>query len=48
MTASEYYTLVSTYDERKRQALIDAIPLNVNRDGTLYKKLVKQICQKQH
>jgi hypothetical protein len=46
MTAEEYYQAVSTYDQRKLQAQIDAIPLNINRAGRLYRKLLKQIHEK--
>lgn len=42
-TAEEYYALVSTYDARRIEKQIDQIPLNINRAGKHYKKLVKQI-----
>jgi hypothetical protein len=41
--AEEYYQAVTTYDERKLQAQIDAIPLNINRAGKHYLQLVKKI-----
>lgn len=43
MTAKEYHELVATYDARKLQTQIDAIPLNINRAGRLYRKLIKEI-----
>ena len=45
MTRDQYHTLAPTYDrhEARRQALIDAIPLNVNRNGRLFRKLIKEI-----
>ena len=43
MTAEDYYTLVSTHDERKRESAIARIPSNINRAGKHYKKLIKQI-----
>jgi hypothetical protein len=45
MTRKQYHQLAPTYDryEARRQALIDAIPLNVNRAGRYYRKLIKEI-----
>lgn len=48
MSKAEYHELISTYDDRKQQALIDAIPLRINRAGKLYARLIKQICQETH
>lgn len=44
-TADEYYALVSTYDQRRIEAEIARIPLNVNRAGKHFRKLVKEIKQ---
>lgn len=45
MTKETYWKLAPTFDRHKarRQALIDAIPLNVNRNGRLFRKLIKEI-----
>jgi len=45
MTREQYHALAPTYNrhEARRQALIDAIPLRVNRAGRHYQKLIKQI-----
>jgi len=42
-SADEYYALVSTIDQRRIDTLIANIPLNINRAGKHYQKLVKQI-----
>jgi hypothetical protein len=45
MTRDQYHALAPTYDrhEARRQALIEAIPMNVNRAGRYYRKLIKEI-----
>lgn len=43
MTQQEYETAVATHDQRIIDQQIARIPLNVNRAGRHYKKLVKQI-----
>lgn len=43
MSKAEYHHLVAMYDDRRIEALIDAIPLNVNRAGKTYKKMLKNI-----
>jgi hypothetical protein len=45
MTRKQYHALAPTLDRHavRRQALIDAIPLNVNRAGRYYRKLIKEI-----
>lgn len=48
MTKEEYHHAVATYDERRREALIAAIPRRVNPTGKLYKKLLKQTYEKTH
>lgn len=43
MTQQEYEHAVATHDQRMIDAAIDRIPLNVNRAGKLYRKLIKKI-----
>jgi hypothetical protein len=45
MTKEDYWKLAPTFDrhEARRQALVDAIPMNVNRAGRYYRKLIKEI-----
>jgi hypothetical protein len=45
MTREQYHALAPTYNrhEARRQALIDAIPMRVNRAGRYYRKLIKLI-----
>lgn len=44
MTRSEYHALAPTFDRRDR--LVEQIPLNINRAGRHYKKLLKQIYER--
>ena len=48
MTKETYWKLAPTYDrhEARRQALIDAIPSRVNRAGRYYRKLIKEIYER--
>lgn len=53
MTADEYYTLVSTFDQRQQALIqkriddeIDRIPQNINRAGKVYKKRCNLIREK--
>ena len=48
MTADQYYALASTIDQRRREEAIARIPLNINRAGKHYKKLVQQIYEQAH
>ncbi len=41
MTKEEYWALAPTFDRRDR--LVAQIPLNINRAGKHYKKLLKEI-----
>lgn len=43
MTKEEYHHAVATHDTRRREALIAAIPMRVNRAGRLYRKLLAEI-----
>lgn len=43
MTAAEYHHLVATFDQRHIDSQINAIPLNINRAGKHYQKLIKHI-----
>lgn len=43
MTADEYHTKVATFDQDRIDQAIARIPLNINRAGKYYRKLVKQI-----
>jgi ADP-dependent phosphofructokinase/glucokinase len=43
MTREQYHQLVTTFDQRKIQDQIERIPLNINRAGKHYQKLIKQI-----
>lgn len=43
MTAQEYHHAVATHDQRMLEAAIDRIPPRINRTGTLFKKLVREI-----
>lgn len=43
MKSDEYHRLVSTFDQRRIEAAINNIPLNINRAGKHYRKLVAKI-----
>lgn len=45
-TADEYYALASTFNQRRIANQIAQIPLNINRSGKHYQKLIKQIHEK--
>lgn len=46
-TADDYYALVSTFDQRRIDEEIARIPLNVNRAGKHYKRLIQKIYDNQ-
>ena len=43
MTRQEYHAKVATFDQDRINAMIDRIPLNVNRAGKTYRRLVTKI-----
>jgi hypothetical protein len=45
MTKEEYHRIVEDYDQHLINLAIDAIPLNINRAGKHYKKLVYETQQ---
>lgn len=42
-TADDYFKMVSTFDQRQVDEAIARIPMNINRAGKLYPKIVKKI-----
>ena len=46
MTREQYHAIVEDYDQHRIQLEIDRIPMNVNRAGKHYKKLLNAIYEK--
>lgn len=45
MTSDQYHALVATYDDHRIEAAVSRIPMNINRAGKHYQKLVREICE---